>query len=819
MIESTPPPLPQSLSARLQSSMDPLTGQCKFHPTVQLCELVQNKTRWVVRRKICYKCGSRPKGAGKHHMPGRCVSHVSRESKLIGEKATETPERGRQLRRSSSLVRSSSRSSSMRSSSQAHADGGRGRGRSVSATRMTRSASVGASGRERLNSSSRNVVQRSTSVSRERTASSVEKIKKKEGDKVKSSKHRHSKSMTAIESDERVKSSNRTEVNSHSMESKTSSYRERALEFTQKAMEVTEDKGHSQAIVPRGETEADDHHDDTDDLDESDPVIMIPKIHLEDTSLPPPPPRTSEEKEVHEYRLELRRNHIRQQRRERSKSRTKLKADVVKQQSEEKKPRSARRHSTLKKTNNEDAAITTPTTEVRKSRRDGNKQSAVKPRKRPDSPTPVSAAPVHPSLAVLTALENHRQKIEDTEPERVAAAGKQRHGRRRSSHDHKEKVVKIHDSADVVNDSGDHDDEDAKSATSSISSASAKHYQMQPEPTNELRSRHPELKGVVSEPAKFPPVNVTVDRSRSRSKSRPRMSPVDAPEEGDMQLVVHDKTSSRRLSSAPGSGSGVQKRPSKIEVEKKSSRQQVAVASDNKKVMKHSPRRQLSKTSSSSRSHLAQKSLVTSSARASKRNSRSYSGLVRDAESKNVSGNRTSKSAERSSSVAKSSPALMEGRQRRSKSAATSRSGRSPHTSITQPESLSSDEFLRKTSTKEGPVVIYKKTATRRSRKEEGRETVDSSEDVKPMTAIRISEDEKSHASSISAGSRSTLEESFHSDSKGENKIPADAREKAVSVLKDVKGGAKNFAVKGKSALGGLGLKGTSKKFQSALFM
>eukprot|EP00985_Skeletonema_marinoi_P000040 scaffold9_cov98-Skeletonema_marinoi.AAC.4 len=87
------------------------------------------------------------------------------------------------------------------------------------------------------------------------------------------------------------------------------------------------------------------------------------------------------------------------------------------------------------------------------------------------------------------------------------------------------------------------------------------------------------------------------------------------------------------------------------------------------------------------------------------------------------------------------------------------------------------------------------------------------------MIAIRISEDEKSHASSISAGSRSTLEESFHSDSKGENKIPADAREKAVSVLKDVKGGAKNFAVKSKSALGGLGLKGTSKKFQSALFM
>jgi len=118
--------------------------------------------------------------------------------------------------------------------------------------------------------------------------------------------------------------------------------------------------------------------------------------------------------------------------------------------------------------------------------------------------------------------------------------------------------------------------------------------------------------------------------------------------------------------------------------------------------------------------------------------------------------------------------------------------------------------------------MIQKKRATRHSRKEEGREAVDSSDDVKPMTAISYSEDERSHASSISAGSRSTLEESFHSDREDKNqtdedKTPADLREKAISVLKDVKGGAKNFAIKGKGALGGL--KGTSKKWQSALFM
>lgn len=839
MKESTPPPpLPQSLSSRLQSSMNPLTGQCKFHPKVQLCELVQNNTRWVVRRKICYKCGSRPKGAGKHHMPGRCVSNVSRESKLIAEK-TETSERGRQLKRSSSLVRSSSRtslksssqspadggrgrglsrSSSERKSSQSPADGGRGRGRSVSATRKTRSrsVSVGASGREKLNSSSRNVVQRrSTSVSRGKVARSGEEEKKKEDDKVKRSDHRHSKSMTAIESNTRVASSNnKTEVNGHSKENKTS-YRERALEFTQKAMEASEDKGHSQAIVPRGKIEPD-HLDDTDDFDESDPVIMIPNVHLDDTSLPPPPPRTSEERQIHEYRQELRRKHIRQQRRELSKSKSKLNVDVAEQQSEQKKPSSTRRHSTSRSTGIEDN-ITAPSTELRKSRqyRDGGRQSASKQRKRPDSPTPVSASPVHPSLAVLTALENHRQKVEGEEPEatQVTVADKQRQNRRRTSHDRKEKVVKIHDSAEVVTDDGDHVDEDAESETSSISSASAKLYQMQPESTNELRSRHPELKGVVSDPPQFPPVDVTVDRSRSRSRSRPRMrvgiDPIDAPEEREMQLVVH-KSSNRRLSAAHGNGSAVNRRPSKIEVEKKSSREHDAKASDKKEVVKRSSERQLSKTSASRRPRPPQKSPAASGDR-SKRTSRSYSGRLRGAEGSDLSGKRTTKSAERSPSVAKSSPALIEGNQRRCKSAGTSRSGRSPHTSVTQPESLSSDEFLQRSSSKEEPAaVMYKKTATKHSRKGE-----QASEGVKPMTAIRISEDEKSHASSISAGSKSTIEES--SDCKGDDRIPADARGKATSVLKDVKGSAKNLAVKGKSAFGGL--KGTSKKWQSALFV
>jgi len=438
----------------------------------------------------------------------------------------------------------------------------------------------------------------------------VERVKKEEGgDKFKSSNHRHSKSMTAIESDEKAKTNSKTDVTAHSKENKIS-YRDRALEFTQRAIEDSGEKGHHHAIVPIEKTEPGVHQGDTDDFDESDPIIMIPTIHLDDTTLPPPPPRSSEEMEVHERRQELRRNQIRHQRRERSKSRDNL----VKQLTEEKKSRSPRRISNLKKTDNEDTVIDPPT-ELRKSRRDGNKQSASTPRKRPDSPTPVSTAPVHPSLAVLTALENHRQKVEDEEPEisPVSAVGKHRRRQsRKSSQDHRDKLVKIHNSADVVKDGpGENADQDVASETSSISTASAKHYQLQPEPTNELRSRHPELKGVVSDPHKFPPVNVTLDRARSRSSSRPRMKvgvgPVDAPEEKDVQLAVYDKTS-RRSSSTRGSGSEVRKRSSKVE--KKSSHEQDALTSDNKRVKKQPPGIQRSKTSDSSRPHHRENSKV-----------------------------------------------------------------------------------------------------------------------------------------------------------------------------------------------------------------
>lgn len=71
----SPPPLPTSLSTRLQSTINPTTGACKHHPAVQLCELVQNKTRWVVRRKLCYKCGVRAPALPGRHMPGIAVKN------------------------------------------------------------------------------------------------------------------------------------------------------------------------------------------------------------------------------------------------------------------------------------------------------------------------------------------------------------------------------------------------------------------------------------------------------------------------------------------------------------------------------------------------------------------------------------------------------------------------------------------------------------------------------------------------------------------------------------------------------------------------
>jgi hypothetical protein len=85
-----------------------------------------------------------------------------------------------------------------------------------------------------------------------------------------------------------------------------------------------------------------------------------------------------------------------------------------------------------------------------------------------------------------------------------------------------------------------------------------------------------------------------------------------------------------------------------------------------------------------------------------------------------------------------------------------------------------------------------------------------------PVTRIDFLED-KSHASSIS--SSSTIEESFaYSDDEKEGVgNSGDKKKRASMMLKDVKGSAVGLATRGRSTL--IGLKGTSKKWQSALFM
>lgn len=74
-----PPPLPASLSERLKSTIDPMTGNCKHHPSIQLCQLVANGTRWSIKRKVCIKCGSRtPVGGFDRRKPGRAVTNPGR---------------------------------------------------------------------------------------------------------------------------------------------------------------------------------------------------------------------------------------------------------------------------------------------------------------------------------------------------------------------------------------------------------------------------------------------------------------------------------------------------------------------------------------------------------------------------------------------------------------------------------------------------------------------------------------------------------------------------------------------------------------------
>ena len=44
-----------------------------------MCEYVEEKQRWVFKRKTCFQCGARPGSVGgKNHMPGRAIKNPSK---------------------------------------------------------------------------------------------------------------------------------------------------------------------------------------------------------------------------------------------------------------------------------------------------------------------------------------------------------------------------------------------------------------------------------------------------------------------------------------------------------------------------------------------------------------------------------------------------------------------------------------------------------------------------------------------------------------------------------------------------------------------
>ena len=183
--------------------------------------------------------------------------------------------------------------------------------------------------------------------------------------------------------------------------------------------------------------------------------------------------------------------------------------------------------------------------------------------------------------------------------------------------------------------------------------------------------------------------------------------------------------------------------------------------------------------------------------------------------------------------------------------AAKKSSSSSRVTSGTQPESLSSDEYLRRNrGTADGGDGGVERRGTRpdpsasRRRGEAGRDddgptgprrasvrgeacdaTAAGSEYTKPMTTIAVSEDERSRCSSVS--SSSSVEESYYSYAAsedggdgpdgGETRTGGgDVRYRAMSAFRGMRSSARGTRMPGKGAFD---LRGKGRKWQSALFM
>mmetsp|Transcript_20753 Transcript_20753/g.44886 ORF Transcript_20753/g.44886 Transcript_20753/m.44886 type:complete len:866 (-) Transcript_20753:156-2753(-) len=861
---SRPPPLPSTLSSRLLSSINPQTGTCKHHPTVKLCELVQNNTRWVVRRKICYKCGSRPGGKdgkiGKFHRPGVSVSHVRSESrgrdKLSDFNGSSSNLRGR----STSGVGSGSRRGSMRSLS-ASRGGGRGVDRESGATLV----STKVSSRHAHHISEKHHRARSSSRPR---ASSVD---------------RHTSSVDKRASVEAAYSK--------MMES------EGRCDY-EGAIVANNDVGAAAGVVVPQATATTHHNnnneedkDEEDDFDESDPIIIIPTLSSKD-QLPPPPPRTNEEMERLVERLEMRRVNVKEITRSKS---SKSVVDAVAELNEDVK----------------ELAIVDGAVEGGEKRKRG-RMSRSKDHKLSKKDMVDTEETVVPSAAALALLESHTgspaQPTQQRRSQRNHSSDKRKlstdggNNVKKSFTSNKNNVEKrfhrsirsMEKDEDEDDDHNCQDEDDLISKTSSISTASAKMYRIQPPPNdngynggnNELYAAHGELEGVVppmyAEPTAFPPKDVMYDRSRSKSRSKSRGRgtavgvidpPAGTPVEGGRKVMRRVSASAPKVNGdaehpQPKKSTSFRASQSVGEREKHVRHVSVSAIKESSALAKSSPRSTERKRSSSFHHvhhddaliegmpySMAAKSLAASTARSSRRSTARASKSVggdhnhhissRDQKGSNLystekstsspsqstSKHESSKAQRRISTTTKEATSFS----RRSSHRKTtpfdevaSKGGRSRHTSCTQPESLSSDEYNRQKKpivekvVEEGgcddekPVVLYKKRAHRKNEKIDAGST---SQPSKPMQHIALSSDEKSHASSIS--SSSTIEESFafsndeedvdksrRSGRNGTAEVTYDknAMDKAVTILK-----------KGKSALGGL--KGSSRKWQSALFM
>jgi len=935
---AAPPPLPEGLSSRLRSTIDPLTGKCKHHPAVQLYELVENNTRWVVRRKICYKCGSRSQGDGTRHRPGVAVANPGRER----EGSASRPE--------SSAAKGRSRSESVDRAGRAN----RGRSHSVSRPRLLDHGNgVLAASNQRLEMSGRG-----------RTSARHHHHEHEGGGGRARSSGRRSSSRD-VGGGGRRSSHNRSYTSNvlrdHGDDAasapKTSSFHGRALEFSQKNLEESHPPPVTEVVPtrpppPPPPAVATPVEDIPEEFDESDPVIIVPVvIDPKKNFMPPPPPRTIEEMERHQERIEMRRAHIRRDREERRKGR--IARGIVKEKGKGKiennrshlkiildsKERSGERARNGRvdrhRGNQEDPPH--DNTRNRSDRRHGH--SSPKRKNGGDVvPSPEALAmlegrsPVedppqekrdrrhrdkthgaedgdarHPSPTVMAILEGRTPTHEDPSQEkrerrhsRGTSTKKQggdggvcpspaalalleandtsraleRSNRRQSRHISKKnqarKISDLHRRAKENSEllSKNFDDGEG-SETSSISTASAKRYK-----NHEHTRHHPELEGVKlpDAPAAIP-ADVTLNRSRSmsRSKSRGRNPPAGSRSQivekkrgaNRTRVVVNDTLAEHNASIEKKqhrkSVSTREARPASKSEEKPRRRSLSRPRKGDDNFNKSAPALANSAARSARRGDDAGESVAARSAATARNHLRDTRGSTPKFVSEKGSTPRRNRSQSRSKSrlaARSSSPpntglfrgakseSVAKSSKRRSKSVCSkhacsandlwkhhtadkSQGEKSRRTDITQPESLTSaeeivrlnfdDRIEEEEEEDEQPRMIYKKRARRKNHQEEVVQAADGVgvEYAKPMALIALSSDEKSHASSISASS--TIEESFaDSDAEGgaedENGEKRNVKGRALSALRGA-------GVRGKSAIRLGGLKGASKKWQSALFM